>query len=555
MMRMNKGDFMKIIVKGNNYSYNKPVSLENIAKDLNEKGILAATVNGRLRELTYKISSDVNISFLDNNHNDAIRIYESTLRYVIAMAIHNLYPEARVKYNYSISRSILAVLEPFKGILNTAVVEAITNEVNRLIKMELAIKRKRVSIADATDIYQKMGMPEKVAILSYRDEDYVNLYECDGYLNYMFGYMLPSTGYLNAFKLFLYNPGFIIQYPRAELKGEIPQFSDEPRFGMALRSSAKWGKIIKGNTISLINEYAKDYASSVDFVNLCEIKHSHMLGELGDMIFGNIENIRLIGIAGPTSSGKTTFSNRLRLELKSRGINPVMISIDDYYLNRSFAPRNEDGSPDLEHVEALDIKLFNHDMLALIQGQEITLPSFDFKTGKRGKGKTIHIEENTPLIIEGIHALNETLTRSIPKHQKFNIYISPQTQLHIDSHNPISITEQRLLRRIVRDKKYRNSSVTETMSMWPSVRRGEFKWIYPTQKEANYVFNSELTYEFAVLKKHAVEQLLAVPEDSEHFIMANRLLKFLKYFKDIEDDIVPCNSLLREFIGGSCFPH
>lgn len=554
MMR-NKGDKMKINVNNINHNFNKPITLKEIANHLKDDNVLAATVNGRLRELSYEVRNDAKVVFLKTDHSDAIRIYESTLRYVIAMAIHKLYPKAKVKFNYSISRSILAVMEEFDGVFNTSVLNTINVEVKRLVKADIPIIRKKISIAGAKKLYNSLGMPEKTKILAYRKEDYINVYECDGYTNYMFGYMLPSTSYLNDFKLFSYHPGFIIQYPRAELNGKMPKFNDEPRFGMTLKEAAKWGKVIQGNTIPLINNYAKDYSSAVDFVNLCETKHNHMLVELGTLICNNIDNIRLIGIAGPSSSGKTTFSNRLRIEFMARGINPVMISIDDYYLGRKFAPRNTDGSPDLEHVNALDIKLFNHDMLALIQGQEITLPHFDFVTGKRSAGKKVCLPKNTPIIIEGIHALNETLTISIPKHQKFNIYISPQTQLHIDSHNPISITEQRLLRRIVRDQKYRNSSATETMEMWPSVRRGEFKWIYPTQKEANYVFNSELTYEFSVLKKHAVEQLKAVAEDSKHFIMANRLLKFLKYFNDIDDEIIPNNSLLREFVGGSCFPH
>jgi uridine kinase len=288
---------------------------------------------------------------------------------------------------------------------------------------------------------------------------------------------------------------------------------------------------------------------------MCETKHNHQLSELGDLIQSNIDSIRLIGIAGPSSSGKTTFSNRLRVELMSRGIKPVMISIDDYYLGKHLAPKGEDGQPDLEHIDALDVALFNHDMLALVEGQTVTLPKFNFKSGKREQGKTIGLDHDTPIIIEGIHALNEKLTQSIPKHQKFQIYIAPQTQLHIDDHNPISITELRLLRRIVRDQKYRNASAIDTMNMWPSVRRGEFKWIYPFQREANYTFNSELTYELAVLKKHAVAQLQAIPRDNKHFITANRLLKFLKYFDNIDDEIVPCNSLLREFIGGSSFHH
>ncbi|MBU1094086.1 MAG: nucleoside kinase [Firmicutes bacterium] len=535
------------------YTYEKPIALKDFAIQLKENDVLAATVNGRLRELSYIPSKDAKISFLKYNHSDAIRIYESTLRYVIAMVIQKLYPTAKIKFNYSISRSILGIFDYFDGVVNAQVVENIKDEVQKMIDLDLPITRKRVSIAAATKLYTELDMLDKVAILKYREEDYVNLYECKGYTNYMFGYMLPSTGYLREFKLFLYHPGFIIQYPRAEFNGEIPPFSDEPRFGMALKEAAKWGKVIHGNTIPLINEYAKDFASSVDFVNMCETKHAHMLYDLGTQIQTNMDNIRLIAIAGPSSSGKTTFSNRLRIELMSRGIMPVMISIDDYYFNKDFAPRNDDGSPDLEHVDAIDVAQFNHDMLSLVQGQEVTLPKFNFQTGQREKGKTIRLLENTPIIIEGIHALNEKLTRSIPKHQKFNIYISPQTQLHIDNHNPISITELRLLRRIVRDQKYRNSSATDTMDMWPSVRRGEFRWIYPTQKEANFVFNSELTYEFAVLKKHAVKQLQAIPSDNEHYITANRILKFLKYFNDIDDEIVPCNSLLREFIGGSSF--
>ena len=237
----------------------------------------------------------------------------------------------------------------------------------------------------------------------------------------------------------------------------------------------------------------------------------------------------------------------------SRGINPLRISIDDYYLPKNQAPLDENGNPDLEHIEALDIDLFNEHMLKLIQGEEITLPSFNFKTGMREDGPKCKVDSKTPIIIEGIHALNDILTSSIPKHQKFKIYISPQIQINIDNHNPISLTDIRLLRRIVRDKKSRNTSAEKTLEMWSSVRRGEFNWIYPNQEGANYIFNSELTYELCVMKKYALPALQAINNDHPYFIMANRLIKFLKHFKDIDDKFVPCNSLLREFIGGSCF--
>ena len=546
---------MKFTINEAVHTYNKPTDLKTIAKEIGKKDALAATVNMRLRELSYIPTHDATVEFLDYKHPDAIKIYESTLRYVVAMAVKNLYPNAKIRFNYSISRSILAVFDQFNGILNQTTLNDIEKEVHNLIEKDIPIVRRRISLGEAMKLYDELDMHDKVEILKYRDEDYVNLYECDQYINYMFGYMLPSTGYLSTFNFILYHPGFLIQYPRAEYDGKIPPFKDEPTFGKALKEASKWGRIISGNTIPKMNKFAKEVVSSVDFVNMCETKHAHQLNELGDLIESNIENIRLIGIAGPSSSGKTTFSNRLRIELMTRGIKPVMISIDDYYFGKDNAPKDEFGLPDLEHVDALDVELFNHDMLKLIQGESVTLPHFNFQKGKRETGKTIQIPHDQPIIIEGIHALNEKLTHSIPKHQKFNIYIAPQTQLHIDDHNPISITELRLLRRIVRDQKYRNSSATDTMDMWPSVRRGEFKWIYPNQKEANYVFNSELTYELAVLKKHAVAQLRAIPKDNKHFITANRLLKFLKYFMDIEDELVPCNSLLREFIGGSSFNH
>lgn len=544
---------MKITISEKIYEYEKSLTLEEIVKQMGLKDILAATVDGRLRELTYLVVKDSVIEFLSYNHPDAVRIYETTLRYVLAMAVKNLYPKAKVKFNYSISRSILAVLEGMDNSLRNEHVEAINQEVLRIVKQDLPIYRERIPLGEAMDLYRRLDMPDKVAVLEYREEEYVNLYECDGYMNYMFGYMLPRTSYINSFRLFLYHPGFIIQYPRSEFNGNIPTFNDEPIFGLALKEAAKWGKIIQGNTIPKMNEYAKDYESAVDFVNMCESKHGHMLAELGKEIMNNIDSIRLIGIAGPSSSGKTTFSHRLRIELMALGLKPVMISIDDYYLGREMAPKNADGTPDLEHIDALDVELFNKDMFNLIQGQAVTLPIFNFKTGKREVGKTVKLSQNTPMIIEGIHALNERLTESIPRHQKYQIYIAPQTQLHIDDHNPISITELRMLRRIVRDQRHRNASASVTLDMWPSVRRGEFKWIYPFQKDANFVFNSELTYEFAVLKKHAIRQLQEISPDSKHFITANRLLKFLKYFIDIDDEIVPSNSILREFIGGSSF--
>lgn len=518
----------------------------------NQKKYIAAKVNNRLRELNYEVYYDCEIELLDLTNSDAVKVYETSLRYLLAMAFRRVYPQYSVRFSYNVSRSIFIQFLNFSGSIDNSIIQNLKKEVDALIEKDISFNRVTMSKEEALEIYKKEGYSDKIDVLKYRPEKIVHLYECDGYLNYMYGYMVPSTGYLKYYVLRQYNPGLILQYPRAELGGLIPAFEEAPTFGKALKKAHQWAIICDAETVAKMNSHVSE-ETVVDFVNMCETKHNNMLAELGQIIEKDIDNIRLIAIAGPSSSGKTTFSNRLRIELMSRGINPLRISIDDYYLPKNQAPLDENGNPDLEHIEALDIDLFNEHMLKLIQGEEITLPSFNFKTGIREDGLKCKVDSKTPIIIEGIHALNDILTSSIPKHQKFKIYISPQIQINVDNHNPISLTDIRLLRRIVRDKKSRNTSAEKTLEMWSSVRRGEFNWIYPNQEGANYIFNSELTYELCVMKKYALPALQAINNDHPYFIMANRLIKFLKHFKDIDDKFVPCNSLLREFIGGSCF--
>ena len=518
----------------------------------NQKKYIAAKVNNRLRELNYEVYYDCEIELLDLTNSDAVKVYETSLRSLLAMAFRRVYPQYSVRFSYNVSRSIFIQFLNFSGSIENSIIQNLKKEVDALIEKDISFNRVTMSKEEALEIYKKEGYSDKIDVLKYRPEKIVHLYECDGYLNYMYGYMVPSTGYLKYYVLRQYNPGLILQYPRAELGGLIPAFEEAPTFGKALKKAHQWAIICDAETVAKMNSHVSE-ETVVDFVNMCETKHNNMLAELGQIIEKDIDNIRLIAIAGPSSSGKTTFSNRLRIELMSRGINPLRISIDDYYLPKNQAPLDENGNPDLEHIEALDIDLFNEHMLKLIQGEEITLPSFNFKTGMREDGPKCKVDSKTPIIIEGIHALNDILTSSIPKHQKFKIYISPQIQINVDNHNPISLTDIRLLRRIVRDKKSRNTSAEKTLEMWSSVRRGEFNWIYPNQEGANYIFNSELTYELCVMKKYALPALQAINNDHPYFIMANRLIKFLKHFKDIDDKFVPCNSLLREFIGGSCF--
>ena len=541
----------------------KTLDTSSISKD-NQKRILdiipaeekysyvAATVNNRIRELTYVLKEPSDVKLLDFKDTQAVKIYETSLRYLVAMATHRLYPQLDIRFSYNISRSIFCQILTPGFHTDLKFVDSIQAEMQRLIKADLPIERKLVTREEAAEIYKANHYDDKIDILKYRPDDKVHLYSCDGYVNYLYGYMVPSTGFLTHYKMKLFAPGFIIQYPRAECGGIIPKFEEDRTFGRTLKESYQWAVKVGTETVSKINEYVLKNGS-VDFINMCESNHNNMLAELGKKIQQDIDSIRLICIAGPSSSGKTTFANRLRIELLSLGIRPIRISIDDYYKPKSEIPLDEDGEVDLECLQALDTELFNSDMLRLINGEEVQLPRFDFKLGKRVPGRILKVDQNQPIIIEGIHALNDELTPDITKHQKFKIYIAPQAQICLDNHNPLSLTDLRLLRRIVRDNKFRKSSAEETISMWPSVRRGEFKWIYKNQEGADYVFNSLLPYELCVMKKHALPILTKIPNDSPYYIKANRLIKFLKYFVDIDDEVVPNNSLMREFIGGSCF--
>jgi len=542
---------MKLNINANSYEFAGKMTLEAIANEVGHKGAVCAAVNGRIRELTYILNEDADVEFLGLDTHDGMRIYEASLRYVFAMAIYRINPSLKIRFSYSVSRSILATVDNAE--LTVELYEKIVSVVKEIVKESLQIKRLSVSKAEAIKIYSNYGYLDKIETLKLRQEDNVNLYQAGNYVNYMFSYMLPNTSYLQVFDTKFYNPGFLIFYPRAELKSMLPEFVDQRTFGKTLKEAYKWGKIIGGDTIANINKHVETRDAEVDFVNLCETKHNDQLAELGNMIAAAAEDIKLIAVAGPSSSGKTTFTNRLRIELMAKGIKPKMISMDDYYKPKHEAPKDADGKPDLEHVEALDVERFNHDMAALVQGKEVSLPHFDFKLGKRVEGPKIKLEKNSPILIEGIHALNDRLTTLIPSHQKFKIFIAPQTQIHIDDHNPISLTDLRLLRRMVRDQKYRSTPVNMTIDMWPSVRRGEFRWIYPNQEGVNYVFNSELSYELLVLKKYAIPHLQQIDRTDKNFVTANRLVKFLKYFKDIDEKLIPSNSLLLEFIGGSPF--
>lgn len=542
---------MKIQIQGKTINTKEPVRLSELIEG-NRFEYQAAKINNRIRELDYIIDKDCTVELLNLTDTDAVTIYQSTLRYLIIMAIQRIYPKARVIFNYSISRSIFASVSNINHAFMQSDLDKIKEELDKIIAADMPIKRSSITKEEANLYYNEIGYKDKAKTLLYRKESTVHVYECGDYKNYMFGYMLPSTGYITNYKFRLYAPGFIIQYPRAENKGVIPPFEDEKVFQNALREANRWGNITTASSIAQMNEIIEQ-GKALEFINICETRHNNQLAQLGEKISRDINTIRLIAVAGPSSSGKTTFTNRLKIELKSLGIDPLMISVDDFYNQGHMAPLDEYGKPDFEHIDALDRKLFDEVIYKLINGEEVALPKYSFATQSRSFGEPVRLGKNQPIMIEGIHALNDELTPSIPQELKFKVYIAPQAQLHIDDHNPISLSDIRLIRRMVRDYETRNSSCEQTLDMWPSVRRGEFRWIYPHQSNADFVFNSELSYELCVLKKHALPLLEAVDTESPYFIQANRLVKFLKYFTDISDKWIPCNSIIREFIGGSIF--
>jgi uridine kinase len=500
--------------------------------------------------LTYRVNKDAEVEFLDYSFYDSTRIYATSMRYLISMAFRRIFPNIQLKFSNSISMGIYG--RGLETKITREMLDNVVKEIERIISMDYPIVRRQLSILSAQRFYKKMGLMDKVNTLKYRTER-VNVYECYGYRNYMYGYMVPSTGYLEEFEIHFLEDGFLVQYPRREEKGEIPEFADSPKFFDVLQESEKFASKLNCDMIYKINELI-EAGGAEDLVSKCEERHNFQLHEIAKDIVSK-EKIRLIAIAGPSSSGKTTFSNRLKITLNDINIHPVTISIDNYYLHPAEAPKDEHGKPDLEHIDSLDVELFNTNLLDLINGLEVRLPLFEFKTKARTWTDPVKLDSKTPIIIEGIHALNDQLTKFIHRDNVYKIYISPFAQINIDNISPINLTDIRLLRRIVRDLNFRGTSPEKTLSMWASVRRGEYKWIYPHIENSDYIFNSELTYEFSVLKKYAVDALNDISAESEYFVQANRLIKFLKYFDVMDSEFVPHNSLLREFIGGSIFEH
>lgn len=546
---------MQITWNGKPLKVNKGVTLQEIAtrqQKADEPLIVAAIVDNRVRELTYSLEKDSIVKPIDLSMKDGMRIYLRSLTFIFIRACKELFPECKVSVEHSYGGGLYCEVYNTET-LSPRVVSRIEQQMQTIIDEDEPFGKTEVAMAEANQIFLEMGMEDKVEIMKYRKEDTIRVYRNGWMRDYLFGYMVPSAGYLRKFGLKFYLPGVILQYPSFEEPGKVRPFQDNPKLFKVFRQAEKWSDSQGIRNIADLNRCIEE-GRGPDLVRISEAAQEKFFGSIADDIAQHTDAIRLILIAGPSSSGKTTFAQRLRVQLMVNGLHPVPISMDNYYLDRDLVPVDEKGEQDLESIDAIDLELFNEQMIRLIQGQRVEIPHYNFLTGKREYlGNSIQLSQTQPIIVEGIHGLNEKLTEMIPRENKYKIYISALTQLNVDDHNRIPTTDARLIRRMVRDYHFRGTAVEDTLKMWRSVRRGEERYIFPFQETADIMINSALLYELAVLKPLILPLLEAVPEEDAYFPEVNRQKKFLKYFVEMDPEVIPSNSILREFIGGSSF--
>lgn len=553
---IDRGGLINIkLIDGTEHLISKGLTLEEIKEFLNIESrykIVAAKVNNVIRELTWTPESDCVIEFIDISHEDGLRIYRRSLHFILIKAVEELFPGREVVISHTISKGIYIEINGNKE-LNENEVYQIECRMREIVSRKTPFIKHVLPLEEAKKIFASNGRENRLKIVEQRGEKLVTVYSCDGFYDYFYGYMVPHTGYADIFKLIYYKPGLVMIYPMRENPDKLPVFEEKKKLFSIFMEYKKWGRIIGVETVACLNERIKK-GKAKELVMVSEALQEKKIAQIADMITHSHHKKRVVLISGPSSSGKTTFAKRLSVQLRVNGINPQTISLDDYFVNREFTPRDEKGDYDFEALEAVDVKLFNEHLGKLVQGFEVEVPIYNFYTGSREpKGRMLRIEEDDVLIIEGIHGLNPKLTMSIPKKNKFQIYVSALTSLSIDEHNRIPTTDTRLLRRIVRDNQFRGVNALKTLKMWPSVRRGEEKNIFPFQEEADIMFNSSLLYELCVLKSFALPLLKEIDSSCAEYSEAKRLIKFLSYFFDIDDRFVPQNSIIREFIGGSIF--
>lgn len=537
--------------------YADGTTLTQIAKDFKDEydaQIVLAIKDGKLTELFKSITGPCKIEFITTKSSPGIETYKRSATLIMMKAFYDVAGEEnidKIKVEYSISKGYYCTLKG-KTKITENLLRDVKAQMDKIVVEDAPINKRTVGVDSAKALFNRHKMYDKEKLFRFRRASKVNIYSLKGFEDYYYGYMVPSTGFIKYFDLYSYDEGFVLQLPTKENPDVLEEFKPQEKLFNVLKQSSIWGEMLNIANVGALNEQiSKGKMNEIILVQ--EALQEKKIAEIATEIATN-KSKKFVMIAGPSSSGKTTFSHRLSIQLRANGLTPHPIGVDDYFVERENTPRDEDGNYNYEVLEALDVELFNENMTDLEKGKEVAMPTYNFITGKREyNGKTLKLGSDDILVIEGIHGLNDRLSYALDKESKYKIYISALTQLNVDEHNRIPTTDGRLIRRIVRDARTRGTSAKDTIARWQSVRNGEEHNIFPYQEQADVMFNSALIYELAVLKQYAEPLLFDISNDIPEYLEAKRLLKFLDYFLGVDSRNIPNNSLLREFIGGSCF--
>ncbi len=548
---------VEVLMNGSAYQVDKGSTIEKFIEEFlpdDKYRYVVATKNQKLCEIGSRIDCDSELELLGRDSVMGIDTYRRSLTLLMVKAFADVLggvTNHNVNVMYSMGHGYYCKLISDWHEVDDKLIMDVKDRMLELVKADVPIEKVSVGTDEAISRFAKQGMKDKEKLFGFRRVSKANIYSLDGYEDYFYGYMVPSTGYISCFDLIRYDEGFILMAPTRKSPDALPEFVPQEKLFNVLKTSDEWSKTLGVGHVGDLNE-AITNGDIRELMLVQEALQEKQIAHIADMIKEGEKKIVLI--AGPSSSGKTTFSHRLSVQLRAHGLRPYPLALDNYFQDREFTPKDENGNYDFECIEAMDLELFNSDMTRLLAGEKIEIPTFNFTVGKKEyKGHTMKLNTGDVLVAEGIHALNPLMTSKLPDDSKFKIYISALTQLNIDEHNRIPTTDGRLIRRIVRDARTRGNDAKDTIAMWQSVRRGEEKYIFPFQEEADVMFNSALIYELSVIKQYAEPLLFAVPKDSSEYYEAKRLLKFLDYFLGLEVTNIPKNSILREFVGGGCF--